>query len=350
MEAGGRLHAAERTVVLPRVFGFCGGVRNAVRALERLAREARPRPCWLLGELIHNPTVTEYFQELGVRIVAESDLARVFEVADPADRFVIPAFGIPKELAERLYQFAESADRVTDTTCGYVTRIWRFAGRMSGEGRSIVLHGKSRHPETLATLSRSRSAGNAVVVVEDLAEAEALAVDLVHAPAGRAGVWFEADRWNPRRLAVLNQTTMLFRETLEIEQVLRAAVENLGGELQGPNTVCPATQERQDAAVELCRRGCRTILVVGGYNSSNTGQLYGVAAEHAPTYFIRDAQAFDNRQVRHWVPEDGVERVTWDWLPATGRIGVLAGASCPAGVVGDVVRKLVPGVDSDPRR
>lgn len=354
-----------RCVRLPRVFGFCGGVRAAVRMLQRETESEDSRPLWLLGPLIHNHTVNQWFRRCGVRIVPEGELESVFEQASGSDRFVVPAFGVPLPLARRLREFASSQDykatvpphppgegkrgeacggRIVDTTCRYVSRIWAFAGEQAAQGRTIVIHGKPGHPETEATLSRSLGPDNAAILVPNRTAAEQLAEaigagDLSAYPPDRVvGTSTPA----PRRLATVNQTTMLYSETRHIEAILRAATGSAGGDLAVLNTVCRATQERQEAACELRNNGnCACFLVVGGFNSSNTNRLYTLAKQSAPTYFIRDANDLDETTIRHYVPDEHTQRITHHWLPSgNGDIGLLAGASCPDGVVGDIIGKV----------
>jgi 4-hydroxy-3-methylbut-2-enyl diphosphate reductase IspH len=155
---------------------------------------------------------------------------------------------------------------------------------------------------------------------------------------------FNGERLDLRNLAVVNQTTMLHSETREIEAVLSEAAAASDGVLQCCNTVCRATQERQDAARELCRQNCDLILVDGGFASSNTNQLQRLACQHAPTYFIRDAESIRGRNITHYLPELGREIVTSDWLPEQSQtLCVLAGASCPPSDIGAVIRTIREG-------
>ncbi len=207
----------------------------------------------------------------------------------------------------------------------------------------MIVHGKPGHPETRATVSRAVGAGAAAVVVPDLFHARELARALrAGAPAEfPAPLLHAAERLDFRRLALANQTTMLCSETFRIADVLRAAAEAAGGDLDTLHTVCRATEDRQQAAAELCAQGCDLCLVIGGFSSSNTTQLYRLAETACPTYFIQNAGALNAREIRHYRPEQGCELRSRNWLPPPGStIVLLAGASCPPSDIGAVVRRL----------
>ena len=333
---GWRLH-------LPKVSGFCGGVLSAIRMVGERVAQPRQGRIWLLGEVIHNPTVNREFRERGVIILSEGEMTRVFDDPVPGDSVVIPAFGIPLELDIRIRQ-AFAPDQIVDTTCRYVQRIWEFVNQAAREGCTTVIHGKPKHPETLATLSRALTPDNAVLIVPTVEAATHLAGAIHNGTVAAdypASLVIHPAAIDCQRVALVNQTTMLYGETQAIEQLLREAVEARGGTLTAAATVCRATQNRQDAALELCAGSCAVLLVVGGYSSSNTTQLHRLATAAAPAYFITDATAFSRDCIRHYLPAEHREITTQDWLPPEGGdIGLLAGASCPAGDIGDVIRKF----------
>ena len=340
---GGELRVAGCRIVLPRVYGFCGGVRNALRKLQSTLDRTGDRTVWLLGEIIHNDTVNARLRQRGVRILPEDELERIFTCREPGDTIVIPAFGIPRGIQNRLRAECAEACTLVDTTCGCVQRIWAFVEDMAAAGRTIVIHGKPHHPETLATLSRAQGPHNCVLLVPDKAAAERLADALRRGtPEHYPAAWIKgACRTPSPHLALVNQTTMLCSETVQIENLLQAAVAESGGDLLLSNSICRATEQRQRAAEKLCRAGCDTIVVVGGFTSSNTNSLYRLASRYAPAYFVRDADDLQATRIQHYVPEkDRVER-TRDWLPTPPcTVGVLAGASCPPSVIGAVVLRL----------
>jgi len=340
---GGALDVGPWRVHFPKVFGFCGGVLKALKALEQALQVRDGGDTWLLGEIIHSDTVNAFFRAQGVRILAETEVESVFSKAQPDDCFVIPAFGIARELEVRVRAYCGARGRVIDTTCDYIRRVWQFAERVALEGRTIVIHGKPDHPETRATLSRALTGGNAVIQVPDYPAAKCLAACLTAGDVSDYPVHLVHNRGNldTRRLALINQTTMLYLETCEIESLLAAAIRSTGGDLARAETLCRATQSRQNAALELCRRGCDVMLVVGGYASSNTTQLHRLARKHGPAYFISSAAALAADRITHYEPALGDVVLTQPWLPeGTRDIGLLAGASCPPSDIGAVIRRL----------
>jgi 4-hydroxy-3-methylbut-2-enyl diphosphate reductase len=343
--AGGQRTRGRLTVRLPAVHGFCGGVRNALATLATVLERAGPDDTvWLLGEIIHNETVNRFFADRGAVLLAEDSLISVFARARPGDHVVVPAFGLPLALMRELEQARDrGAFHLVDTTCGYVQRIWRFVEAQAAAGATVLIQGRPDHPEVRATLSRALTGATAVVQFADPAGARLAAsclaarswqgypAQLLHAP--------EHTRW--QRWALVAQTTLLWDEVRAAEEELRAAATRTGAAFASAATVCHATRERQLAARALCAAGCDLILVVGGFSSSNTTQLYRLAAAHARTYFVRHADALGPTCISHWLPDEARETATPDWLPPGPLcVGILAGASCPPGDVGGVLRRL----------
>jgi len=348
--AGGALAAGPWTLRLPEVFGFCGGVLNAVRTLARaleIPPAANGTPAgqvWLLGEIIHNETVNSWFRAAGVRLIPEPEINGVLERVRLGDRVVIPAFGIPLPLEERLRAAAAVLGiTLIDTTCRDVRRIWEFAARHAVTGSTLILHGKPDHPENRATLSRALTPANAVVLLPEADQAERLAGAVVGGDSSalaRACV-LQPGKLDWNRLALVHQTTLLREEVERVEAALTAAASRRGGQLACGVGMCRATQDRQDAALELCRHDCACLLVVGSFASSNTARLHRLASRFAPAYFIRDATAMERHGIRHFDPVTGTERETAGWLPASGTIGILAGASCPPYDIGGILRRFL---------
>jgi len=343
--AGGVLAVGQLRLRLPRVFGFCGGVRNALAQLQRaVAAKRGSNRIWLLGEIIHNETVNGYFRSQGVRVLPECDVPSILDQATPGDLLVLPAFGLPESLDRRIRERFRGQCRFLDTTCGYVRRVWGFVARAAAEGRTIAIHGKADHPETRATVSRALTEQNAVIIVPDIPRAKQLASSLA-APVPAAvyppGLVRHPEQVDCRHLALASQTTMLCSETEIVARILDETVRDLQGDFLPANTVCRATEHRQQAARELCSAACDLCLVIGGFSRSNTNQLYRLAQDYCPAYFIQNADAIGVDRIRHYRPDLDREEVTTDWLPAPARdIALLAGASCPPVDVGGVIRKL----------
>jgi 4-hydroxy-3-methylbut-2-enyl diphosphate reductase len=338
--SGGRIPLGEgRVLLLPKTTGFCRGVLVALQQLESVLARATG-PIWLFGEIIHNDSVNRYFRERGVHILPENRLAEAFSEARAEDTFIIPAFGLERDLEHRLRAFATD---VVDTTCDCVKSVWEFVEEQASAGRTVLLHGKPAHPETRATLSRALTSGNAAAIVPDLDHARrfAQAVRAQSVAGYPQNLIHHADRIDLARLAVANQTTMLFSETVELAQIIAEAVRATGGELTPAATVCRATQARQDAARAVCESGVDLVLVLGGFSSSNTNQLLRLAQAYAPVYFIGDAGALSAECIRHYDPDRGEVVETRDWLPPpSARLALLAGASCPPSDIGAVIRTL----------
>jgi 4-hydroxy-3-methylbut-2-enyl diphosphate reductase len=357
------LAAGGVTVRLAHEFGFCYGVERAVDYAYQTRRKFPDRRIVLLGEIIHNPHVNAKLREMGIEILpAEAhgfDYARV----GPDDVVIIPAFGVT--IAD--FETLRAIGCVTvDTTCGSVLNVWKRVEAYARDGFTSLIHGKHYHEETRATASQAlKHPGGRYLVVRDMAEArvvcdyiegrgdrEAFLAKFAHA----ASEGFDPDV-HLARLGVANQTTMLASESLAIAAEVGAAIERAkGAEYRAANfrsfdTICSATQDRQDAVNALLREPLDVMLVVGGYNSSNTMSLAALCAEHVPTYHIEDPEAIDAERgsVRYRpVGKVTAERVAEGWLPAGEvRVGLTAGASTPNNKIGEVVARVFAtrGVD-----
>ena len=353
--------AGGRRLLLPRVFGFCGGVVHALEQLRRCLGSTGGRAVRLLGPVIHNDTVNERFRAQGVTILAEAEIPALLSAGRPEDIVVIPAFGVPVELETALRRRYPSA-QIVDTTCRDVRAVWKFMEALEGDDWTILLHGKADHPETRATLSRALQRARRVVIVPELAYRESVG------RAVREGSWKDyppglvhergAAPSSSAPVAVVNQTTMLYGETLALGAVVTEACAKAGRYCRLADTVCRATQDRQDAAVAVCRERPDRVLVIGGFGSSNTAQLYRLAAAAGAAYLVQNAGALEAERITHWVPGSGL-RCDGPWLPeGWATVGILAGASCPAADVGDVIRwfrrqALTPAgqaAETNPRR
>jgi 4-hydroxy-3-methylbut-2-enyl diphosphate reductase len=340
---------------LPEVFGFCRGVKQALAMLRKAVATHADHGgrLFLLGQIIHNPWVNSYFQARGVRILSKGQIRRCERHIAPEDCAVVPAFGVELPVEERLRAIG---CRIVDTSCGDVRRLWRWAGRAAEDGYGVLIFGRANHDETVVTKSRLAAVGGRYLVVGDMEQTRRFC-DLVtgRRPAGTFREHFDdaatnAESLRPfQRLAQVSQTTMLYEETLSVRELIRRAYGERFGEaglderVVSQPTVCRATQARQAAAVALCRSGCDLAVVVGGFGSSNTRHLYELASGFAPAWFIEDARAIRSaRELETIDIADDRGFVAADWLPQRRplRIAVLAGASSPEIVVGEVVERL----------
>ena len=351
------LTAENLSVKLAKEFGFCYGVERAID-LAYAARKRFPAPTriFLLGEIIHNPEVNDQIREMGIVSIspkpADSELARLHLTAD--DVVLIPAFGT--EVATR-QKLEASGCYLVDTTCGDVMSVWKRVRQYSKETVTSIIHGKAWHEETKATSSQARAYGSGhYLVVFTLDETDYVCQYILH--GGNKAEFLEkfkgaySDGFDPDKhlqaIGVATQTTMLRGETEEVQHRLRNAMigkygeANVGQHFRFFDTICGATQDRQDALEKLLREPLDLLIVIGGYNSSNTSHLAEMGESKLPTYFIKNASKMKSDQVIvHYDLHQHQEVETRDWLkPGNVTVGVTAGASCPNNLIEDTIRRL----------
>ncbi len=367
------LVAGDTTVRLAREFGFCYGVERAVDYAYQTRIKFPDRRIFLAGEIIHNPHVNAKLREMGVVFLGASGKGFDYGQVRQDDVVILPAFGVTIQDFQRL---RELGCVVVDTTCGSVLNVWKRVEKYARDGFTSLIHGKYYHEETRATASQvERYIGGHYLVVRDMREAE-LVMDYIEAKAGatvaRPVLTREAfldtfgkgasDGFDPavhlERIGVANQTTMLARESLAIGAAVGDAMARAYGEAHKSahfrtfDTICSATQDRQDAVVELLKEPLDLMVVVGGYNSSNTISLAALCSEQVLTYHIADPDEIDvtNNRVRYRpIGPHHSEADREAWLPRTGtlRVGITAGASTPNNKIGDAVARVfaIRGVD-----
>ncbi|MBA3641822.1 MAG: 4-hydroxy-3-methylbut-2-enyl diphosphate reductase, partial [Acidobacteria bacterium] len=312
VRAGEFKHAAGRlTIHLAREFGFCYGVDRAVDYAYQARRRFPDRNVFLTGEIIHNPHVNDRLRDAGIRFL--SDPLERRDVLGPDDVVILPAFGVT---VTDMAQLSSQGCTLVDTTCGSVLNVWKNVVRYAQGGFTAVIHGKVKHEETRATASQAlKYPRGRYLVVLDRGEAQTVC-DYIRSGsdreaflarfAGAASPGFDPDR-DLVRIGCANQTTMLMTESLEIGEMFRDAIRARYGEAALPDqfrsfdTICSATQERQDAVIALLNEErLDLMLVVGGYNSSNTCNLARICAAQVPTYHIADPECMVSRgELRH---------------------------------------------------
>ncbi len=338
-------------------FGFCDGVRRAID-LAYAAREMFPESTiWLIGEIIHNPAVNAHMDELGLRRLPWQTHAPEYETMQCGDVVIIPAFGVTVAMRKL---FEEKGLLIVDTTCGNVVRVWQKVKAYAKRGVTSIIHGKTKHEESMATASHSRGlAGDGkFLMVFDEKEAQQLATylngymsgeDFLKHFKGAYSVGFIPEL-DLREIGMANQTTMLKDETARIQNILREAIIERDGNddrFHVCDTICGATQDRQNALYDLLKQNLDTMFIVGGYNSSNTTHLAHIANEHMPTYFVKSAGCFINAtQVRAFNLDTKKEElmelpVQMSEPRSTWKIGITAGASCPANVIEQVIQRIL---------
>jgi 4-hydroxy-3-methylbut-2-enyl diphosphate reductase len=353
---GGILSADGRlTVKLAKEFGFCYGVERAID-LAYAARKAFPAPrrIYLLGEIIHNPEVNDQIRNMGIVTISHKPTDDEMGCLMAEDVVIIPAFGTEVSTRTKL---EEKGCILVDTTCGDVMSVWKRVRQYSKESVTSIIHGKARHEETKATTSQATAYGTGhYLVVYNLDETDYVCDYILRGGDKSAFLEKFKGAYSPgfdpdihlRAVGVANQTTMLRGETEEVQHRIRAAMEKRHGVAALPehfrffDTICGATQDRQDALEKLLAQPPDLLLVIGGYNSSNTSHLAEMGEAKLPTYFIKNAAKMVSDQlIVHYNQHIGREVETRDWLPA-GRVtvGVTAGASCPNNLIEDTIRRL----------
>jgi 4-hydroxy-3-methylbut-2-enyl diphosphate reductase len=351
---GGVLSANGLTIKLAKEFGFCYGVERAID-LAYAARKVFPReqPIYLLGEIIHNPEVNDQIRAMGIVTISGRPNDAELSQLRQGDVVIIPAFGTEVSTRRKL---EEKGCVFVDTTCGDVMSVWKRVRQYARETVTSIIHGKAWHEETLATSSQATANQGHYLVVFNLAETDYVCdyilrggnkAEFLEKFKGAYSAGFDPDL-HLRAIGVANQTTMLRGETEEVQRRFRAAMErkygaaNLAQHFRVFDTICGATQDRQDALEKLLREPMDLLLVVGGYNSSNTSHLAEMGEAKLPTYFIKNAAKMESEAlIVHYNLHQKREVETRDWLPAGNiTVGITAGASCPNNLIEDAIRRL----------
>ncbi len=350
------------TFRLAAAFGFCYGVDRAVDYAYQARHKFPDRRIHLVGEIIHNPHVNQRLRDRGISFLYP-DARGTFDFTGlgPEDVVILPAFGVTLQDFERL---KAAGSVLVDTTCGSVLNVWKRVESYARDGFTALIHGKSFHEETRATASQVHTdEGGKYIVVRNMDEARLVCDYIERLPGALSRGDFRAhflDKASPGfdpepdlvRVGVANQTTMLASESLAIaDEVGRSLARRYGADaidshFRSFDTICSATQERQDAVLELMREPPDLMIVIGGYNSSNTNHLAHLCREYTSTYHIADATCIDSGAgtIRH-KPElaaDAPEVLASDWLPAGPlRIGITAGASTPNNKIGQTIERIL---------
>ncbi len=342
-------------IKLAAEFGFCYGVDRAVEYAFAARHRYPDRSIWLTGEIIHNPRVNSRLREMGIQFLPETGTREErFRSLSKGDVILIPAFGA--DAGEMTY-FLNQGYEIIDTTCGSVLNVWKRVRHYAKENFTSIVHGKFDHEETRATCSQVTAANpeSHFLVVLDMDQALELAQFIESDDFSRFGEIFPqgamSDGLDPvrhlTRVGLANQTTMLESESRAIQDVIRRAMEkrfgmdNIAEHIMAFDTICSATEDRQRAVKALLTEGVDMMIVIGGYNSSNTGHLLEIADQAVPAYHIESTDCLldAKRILAKPLGEEPIEMV--DWLPEDKiTIGVTGGASTPDSVVGRVIARL----------
>lgn len=352
-----RLDTGDVSLHMAREMGFCYGVERTVQYAYETLEQFPDRDIYITDEIIHNPQVNEKLIDLGMKFLyGRYSCGKKVDELTSSDIVLIPAFGVP------VADMGKLKDRgciMVDTTCGSVLNVWKNVERYSRDGVTAIVHGKYSHEETRATISQvTKYPQGKYLVVRDIPETHVVC-DYIRQGGDRETFLsrfrnsvsqdFEPER-DLARIGLANQTTMMCSESLEIQKLLREAMvarygeASISGRFIAFDTICSATQDRQDTLMELLRSTkLDLVLVVGGFNSSNTGHLAELGSEYAPTYHVENEQGLvSSDEIRYRDPKSGSVVTAQGWLSA-GKlsIGVTAGASTPDNIVGRVIERLL---------
>jgi 4-hydroxy-3-methylbut-2-enyl diphosphate reductase len=308
----------------------------------------------LIGEIIHNPEVNRQLEEMEIVSLPWQEMDEQYDSLTSDDVVIVPAFGAPISFVDKV---ESQGCRIVDTTCGDVMKVWRRVRNFAKSGITSIIHGKAGHEETRATASRAEGddgTGHYLIVLT-LEDVEKVCRYLVEGGdkeeflanfQGGYSTNFDPDV-HLDRIGVANQTTMLKSETEEIQNRVRDALVKRDGSDENFSvfdTICGATQERQDALFEMLKQKMDLLLVVGGYNSSNTTHLVEIGEQELPTFFIRSASCIGSlEEIVHFDIEEREEVTSYTDIfkkDSSAIFGITAGASCPNNLIEDTIFKV----------
>jgi len=355
-ERGGSLTIGKTTIRLAEQFGFCYGVERAIDLAYAARRVFPEQRIFLIGEIIHNPEVNRQLADMDIVSLPWKELTADYDDLTEEDVVIVPAFGAPTSFTDKIEQ---QGCHIIDTTCGDVMKVWRRVKTYAKDGFTSLIHGKRGHEETRATASRATGEDGKghYFIVLTLEETEYVC-DFIR-KGGDAAEFLEkfqmatSEGFDPllhlKEIGVANQTTMLKSETEEIQRRIRKAIIDRDGDAKGFqmfDTICGATQERQDALFDMLNKPMDVLLVVGGYNSSNTTHLVEIGQENLPTYFIREASCLQSLETVvhfdiHADAEISSPSVLSGFDDKEATIGITAGASCPANLIEETIVRVL---------
>jgi len=343
------LQRGDVTIRLAEAFGFCWGVERAVAMAYETRQHFPTQRIWITNEIIHNPSVNQRLREMEVSFISVVDGNKDFSGVASGDVVILPAFGAS---VQEMQFLNDRGCTIVDTTCPWVAKVWNTVEKHKKVDYTSIIHGKYNHEETIAT---SSFAGRYLIVL-NLQEAEYVAdyilnggdkAEFMQKFSRACSEGFDPDR-DLKHVGIANQTTMLKGETEQIGKLFEHTMmrkygpEKLNEHFLSFNTICDATQERQDAMFNLVEENLDLMIVIGGYNSSNTTHLQEIAIERGiPSYHIDSANRIGpGNRIEH-KPLNRDLDVTENWLPdGPVVIGITSGASTPDKIVEDVVEKI----------
>ena len=344
---------------LARHFGFCYGVENAIEISYKAIEENPNKNIYLLSQMIHNPIVNDDLLAKGLKFIMDTQGNQLipWDEINNDDVIITPAFGTTIEIEELLRRKGVKLESY-DTTCPFVTRVWKKAESISKDNFSIIIHGKYKHEETKATFSHSYQNAPSLII-KDLKEASFLKdIILGEKPEEEFYTFFKGKysenfdvKKDLEKIGVVNQTTMLASETEEISNFLKDTIAKKYGEenykdhfADTRDTLCYATNENQKSTYGLLEIEADMAIVVGGYNSSNTSHLVELCEQKLETFFIKSEEEIESQKtINHFDYKNKKMLTTSDFIPKKDKVKIIltSGASCPDAVVENVLKELL---------
>lgn len=345
--------------LIPRHFGFCYGVENAIEISYNIVEQNPGKRIFLLSEMIHNPGVNEELLSRGVRFLTDTSGNHLFDWNELSgeDIVIIPAFGTTIEIQNKLNELGIEAYKY-NTTCPFVEKVWNRSYKLGEDNYTVIIHGKNYHEETRATFSHTIRNAPAVIV-RNIEETKFLGDVILGERSENDFYSFFKDKYSAgfdvvkdlERVGVVNQTTMLASETQAIADYLKSVMIKKYGANELKNhfadtrdTLCYATNDNQEATYGLLKEKADFAIVIGGYNSSNTGHIVELCESKFKTYFIASAdKIISDKEINHFDIHAPKEIITENYIPEKMPVNIIitSGASCPDSVVEQVIQKIL---------
>jgi 4-hydroxy-3-methylbut-2-enyl diphosphate reductase len=351
------------TFIIPRHFGFCYGVENAIEKSYKAIRENPEKRIFLLSQMIHNPDVNADLQSYGLQFLQDTEGKQLipFETLTAEDIVIIPAFGTTLKIEQQLRTIGLNIDTY-NTTCPFVEKVWNRSEKLGETQHTIIIHGKAKHEETRATFSHSSSNAPAIVI-KDINEAKFLGEVILGLKSKEEFLFYFEGKMSTNfdpalhlaKIGVVNQTTMLATETQEITDYLRDIMLQKYGEAEIKNhiadtrdTLCYATNDNQSATYGLLETDADLAIVIGGYNSSNTSHLVELLEAKFPTFYIKNQSEIHSKSTisSYDIHSSKIISKT-SFIPEKEKVRIIisSGASCPDALVDGVLHKIISLID-----
>ena len=342
-------------IILPRHFGFCYGVENAIEITYNIIEKYPNKKIYLLSEMIHNPQVNDNLKKNGVKFIrtTKGDQLISWDKINSNDIVIIPAFGTTKEIMSVLRDKNINYIKY-DTTCPFVKKVWKKSEDLSKENYTIIIHGKHYHEETQATFSHAKN--NSCVIIRDMKEAEMLAKkinntisnnDFLKYFKNKTSVNFDPTK-DLKKIGVVNQTTMIAEETQAISKYLKNImrkkykdnIENHFAETR--DTLCYATNENQKAIKEALKYKIDISFIIGGFNSSNTINITKLCEQKSPSFLIKSDKFVSEKEIEYYnLKKEKTEKILFQYKNKIQNIIITSGASCPDNLMEDLIKKIL---------